>query len=154
MPKGQRQLTGGENNPRFARFTELYLTTGNARHSAIMAGFSESYSDAFAYKLAQRARISMAPALRAAGIDEVRIAHLIEGKLDAKMVKWNPEKKEFQEFVDHGTQLKAAELAMEALNALPRGKEDGNGGAGGTRITIVINCPRPVRTPPTIEAKT
>lgn len=160
-----------DNDPRFATFAELYIESGKQYQSAIKAGYSPSYAKSKASSLAGRVRVKMGDALRACGINQVALARRIKAKLDAKEVKWNPNKviraaskatettPELPElrggwdsFVAHGTQQRAIETSLELLDAYPAKRIAGaDGGDLFANVKIVSSIKRPP--PPPRAAK-
>jgi hypothetical protein len=154
----QPRANARENDPKFAKFQELYIETGNAYDSAKAAGYSEVYAKSHAHKLAARVRVKMGVALAAVGVDRVSLARRLARKLDATTVKWNPNKvvrpavkaskqqPELPElrggwdtFEDTQAQLRATEMALELTDSYPAKRFGGPGGpGGGDPIPIII----------------
>src|SRR5688572_28437405 len=65
----KKELTTVEElDPRWANFVDLYLTNGNAKRSAIEAGFSENYADVITSRFPEKVRKSLVDALDHKGI--------------------------------------------------------------------------------------
>jgi hypothetical protein len=84
---GKKELTTVEElDPRWAKFVDLYLQTGNAKQSAIEAGFTENYADVITSRFPEKVRKSLVDALDHKGITSDKIAEkvgkLLEGKKD------------------------------------------------------------------------
>lgn len=144
-----QEKTGKLESLRFEKFKRQYLKSSNALQSALEAGYSEAYAKSNSYDLALKVRSKLGAALRCKGTDEARVAEKITEKLDAQMVKWNPELKQWDRFIDHGTQLKAIELAMDGLDAYPKPQDVG--GNTFNSIKVVFNVARPQRSAPVLE---
>src|SRR5690348_5598026 len=71
-------------DPRWATFLDLYLASGNAKASAIEAGFSETYADNITTRFPDKVRKSMAAALESTGVTSELIAEKILLLLHAK----------------------------------------------------------------------
>jgi terminase small subunit-like protein len=134
-----------EQDPKFLKFAELYVATGNAYRSAIAAGYDKEYARGHAWELAGRLQIKMPRALREAGVDVVQLARMLKRKLSAKTARWNPKTKQWDKLVDHGTQLSAATLALKCLDALPSLKHEGTNSGQPVKVVIESSIPRPKR---------
>lgn len=75
-----------ELNPKWAKFIEAYLDSGNAYRSAIQAGFSEEYAKVITSRYPEKVRNSLKDALEHKGIDSAKIASKINELLEAKTV--------------------------------------------------------------------
>ena len=143
--EGVSRLPIKTDTPRFLRFRELYLETGNAMRAAIDAGYGKKSAQKNAHRLAARVSLVMADALRAAGVDERQLAERLKRKLDAKETRFfqfQGRVEETRSVIDHATQLKAIELCLRIFNAFPRLAEN-EPGSGGRPIGLILDlCPQ------------
>lgn len=80
--KKLKPIKDDELNPRWAKFVELYLGSGNAKQSAIEAGFSEEYAAVITTRFPEKVRISLSRALEDKGIDSASIAEKVKWLMD------------------------------------------------------------------------
>ena len=78
-----KKISIAELDPRWAKFIDRYLETGNAKQSAIIAGFSEEYASVITTRFPDKVRESLTDALESKGITSERIAEKIEVLLEA-----------------------------------------------------------------------
>lgn len=70
--------------PQWATFIGRYLETGNARQSAIDAGFSDSYANTITTRFPDKVRSTLRDALESKGITSEKIAEKVNELLEAK----------------------------------------------------------------------
>lgn len=148
----QARANAPECDQRFARFAKLYvegegeeLRPGNALQAALKAGYPPAYAKGHSWELAAKVRVKMGQALRAQGINEVRIARKLDALLDAKTPKWNQTHGRWDRFEDSGTQIAALDRAVELLELAPPKKVKGELPDGAIPIRLVSSIPRPQR---------
>jgi hypothetical protein len=157
-----------EADPRFSRFSELYVTHQGARpnalQAAIAAGYSEIWAKSHAWRLVQRLRLKVGPVLRAHGLDEVLIARKLSRLVEAREPKWNPKKlirrartvkgKDgaeekipeirggWDKFESSSTQLGAIDRLITLLDLEPAKKLKGDTPDGAIPIRLMTSIPK------------
>lgn len=145
----KRRENALEADPRFQKFTELYVEYGNARRAAQEAGYPPAYAKSLSYKLVARLKLKVIPVLKRHGLDELWVAKKLKSMAEAKLVtrRWNPQTEQFVEFsdADNGIQMRAVENVIELLDMRPARKTAGEGLDGAIPVIIRTSIPRPDR---------
>lgn len=128
---------GGKRAPtqRRAKFNALVRKTDNAYQSAIAAGYPPSTAHSKSGAMAQAVRSEYVGALRAHGCTAEFKARKTMRLFNARMPKWNPEKKKFVLFENADVQLRALQEVNRIEDEYPAVKEPG----GGPPVTIVLD---------------
>ncbi|MGC1107099.1 MAG: hypothetical protein WA876_11220 [Candidatus Acidiferrales bacterium] len=116
-------------NPRQAAFDAFYLSggqgfrSGNAYKSAIAAGYSPNTAKSNCHILTRRANVKVGAALEALGCDGFSQATKLLDLREAKTVRWNQKKEDWDEFEDADVQLRATQEINRIQGGYPAPKE-------------------------------
>jgi PBSX family phage terminase large subunit len=120
-------MGGKKMNPKELKFCDEYIKTGNAKQSALTAGYSKNFAISGVYRMMEREHIKKYIAKRMKEVEDASICSLAEiQKFRTKVIR-NEETDAFGMDLSAQDRLKAAEQLEKALNVQKEYEESKQG---------------------------